>query len=774
MSALPRRSRPCVAAALLCLLSLAGPARAIDYAWNNTSGGGWGTNTNWSPTGVPAAGDNVSVALGGTYTVTLGGDRSADNVTLNSANAQVNAFGSNFALGGTMTLAAGNWVMGGFMGTPVTLTGGTITRGAGATGTLTVEGDLRLVNTQIANAAAVVLSRSGGGRLRLSGTSAFTAGGVVTLANTGLPYPDQSGITFEGGGVVNNLTVNLGQNTTLGTVGGQSLTLGPNTLVQYTDPTGNFAPAAVGREFYDGTGGLVTLTNQGTIRSLGNLTLGRYFDTGGNWSNVNITNAGLLESQSSLTIHANTFTNAPGGVVRATAGGQVFVYAHQSWVNQGTFEVSDGGQLLLGGLFTRDAIGTVARSGTGTVVGIYAGWMDNSGGTWALTPQTGNYQLLGDSVASSGRIIGGAITASGGAKLEVRVYPGAYSGVDYCRLTGVAVGPGVLDFSAVGGKAWLEQGTTLAAGDTITLAGRDTAVAYFQTQQVDGLTFVLAGDSSALSVYDNNVLTLGPTTVVRKTGTGPGLLTGGLFSQTSGTSTAVVNRGLVQVQQGTLFVTGNGGYSFSNQGTVQVDAGAVWQGPLASNGGLVRGGGQVNGLVSFSGTGNELRPGSTAAQGRLTTAGLTLNAGTTLFARLNGTTPATGHDQVDVTGAVDLGGATLALSLGNGYVPGGTDKLFILTNDGSGAVTGTFAGLPQGSAVTVGGSTLYISYFGDSAGGALTGGNDVVLSATPVPEPATALAIAAGAAGVAAVRRLRRNATPQAAEEIRTRTAPRC
>ena len=115
-----------------------------------------------------------------------------------------------------MTLSAGNWVMGGFMGTPVTLTGGTITRGAGDTGTFTVDGDVRLINTQIAN-AAVLRFGQGGARLRLSGTAAFAPGSVLTIPyHNGAPLSSGTGITFEAGGMINNLTVNLAVNTTSG------------------------------------------------------------------------------------------------------------------------------------------------------------------------------------------------------------------------------------------------------------------------------------------------------------------------------------------------------------------------------------------------------------------------------------------------------------------------------------------------------------------------------------------------------------------------------
>jgi hypothetical protein len=750
-----------VLSSLLILLILAPPASAIDYSWNKDTGGEWATPGNWAPGGVPGAGDNVAFDLGGTYTVNLNGAQSANNVTLSAGGATINAFGSDFNLGGTLNLTAGTWVMGGFMGTPVTLTGGTVTRAAGATGTLEVEGDLRLVNTQIGNAAAVELSRSGGGRLRLAGTSAFAPGSVITMANTGTPYPSQSGITFEAGGVVNNLTINLGQNTTVGTVGGQSLTFGPNTVLEYADPQSNFTPAVIGREWYDGNDGIVTLTNQGTIRSLGLLVVGRYF--GGNLSsNVDITNIGLMESRFALDINANNFTNATGGVVRATGGGSVFLFGRQSWVNQGTFEVSGSGSALyLGGLFTRDAIGTITRTGTGTVVGIYAGWMDNSGGTWALNATTGTIQLLGDSISNSGRIIGGAITATDGAKLEVRPYPGTYTGVDYCRLTGVAIGPGVLSF-AHGGKVWMEGGSTLTAGDTITLSGNDTAFAYFQTQEVDGVAFVLSGSGSALQVFDNNVLTLGPASIVRKSGSGTAGLNGGLFSQTSGTSTAMISRGLVHVQEGMLLVGSSSTFTFTNRGTVQVDAGATWQGLLTSDGGTVTGGGTVDGNLTFTSAGNALNPGT--GPGRLMVTGnLSLNAGTALHIDLNGTAAGTAHDQLAVTGSVALVDATLSAAIGGGYAPQFNDRLFILSNADGDAIIGEFAGLTDGATVDLGAYTAKISYFGDSVNGTIDLGNDIVLyNFTPVPEPHMVLAVAAaGSFGVGLLRRVRDRRAPR-------------
>lgn len=43
------------------------------YAWNNASGGNWNTAANWTPNGIPAVGDDVTIAMNGSYTVTLSG-----------------------------------------------------------------------------------------------------------------------------------------------------------------------------------------------------------------------------------------------------------------------------------------------------------------------------------------------------------------------------------------------------------------------------------------------------------------------------------------------------------------------------------------------------------------------------------------------------------------------------------------------------------------------------------------------------------------------------
>jgi hypothetical protein len=112
-------------------------------------------------------------------------------------------------------------------------------------------------------------------------------------------------------------------------------------------------------------------------------------------------------------------------------------------------------------------------------------------------------------------------------------------------------------------------------------------------------------------------------------------------------------------------------------------------------------------------------PGS--SPGCATVGSIALNAGDVLIADIDGTTACTGYDQWTATNTVTLGGATLSVNLG--YSPSLGDNFTIIDNQGAGAVTGTFTGLPEGSAFLAGGQIFSVSYMGGT-------GNDVVLTVT--------------------------------------------
>lgn len=126
----------------------------------------------------------------------------------------------------------------------------------------------------------------------------------------------------------------------------------------------------------------------------------------------------------------------------------------------------------------------------------------------------------------------------------------------------------------------------------------------------------------------------------------------------------------------------------------------------------------IVGTLSTSVAGAQISPGF--SPGIINSGNLSLIAGSTLNIEVNGTVAGTGYDQINVTGSVSLGGATLNVT--TAFTPTAGNTFTIINNDGADAVTGTFAGLPEGTVFFVGGNSFSISYAGGS-------GNDVVLTA---------------------------------------------
>ena len=119
-----------------------------------------------------------------------------------------------------------------------------------------------------------------------------------------------------------------------------------------------------------------------------------------------------------------------------------------------------------------------------------------------------------------------------------------------------------------------------------------------------------------------------------------------------------------------------------------------------------------------------LAPGASPGQVVLN-GNLTLDSGDAIAFELNGPTPGTDHDQLVINGNVTLGGATLSAVAGFGYAD--CDTVTLIENDGVDAVTGTFAGLPNGAVVSISGQNFKIFYNRGS------GNNDVVLVKDTVP-----------------------------------------
>ena len=148
--------------------------------------------------------------------------------------------------------------------------------------------------------------------------------------------------------------------------------------------------------------------------------------------------------------------------------------------------------------------------------------------------------------------------------------------------------------------------------------------------------------------------------------------------------------------------------------------------PVVLDGGTLLGTGTL-GTISATATGGTISVGSNQGD-RLDSSSVTMNPTTTFAIEVNGNQ----HDQLTVSGTVTLDNAILSVT---GEPP--TVPIIILDNDLTDAVVGTFAGLPQGAAVLLGGVTLTISYTGGD-------GNDVVLDPGGVSEVLTGIYVGNG------------------------------
>jgi hypothetical protein len=227
-------------------------------------------------------------------------------------------------------------------------------------------------------------------------------------------------------------------------------------------------------------------------------------------------------------------------------------------------------------------------------------------------------------------------------------------------------------------------------------------------------------------------------------------------SYVGGTSIGISGAGTLLANNAAGSATGNGNVTVQNGGTL--------------------GGGNAAGTTGFVGdpaggadlvtvmAGGSIAPGSSPGIFALN-ADLDMDASSLFEVELNSPLLGVGYDQLVVNGTVDVTGAILSALLG--YSPANTDELYILSNDSTDAIVGTFAALPEGATVNLGSYNAKITYLANAPASSLSGGNDVALydfeaaNVEVVPEPssiALALISLAGLLGMAVVARRRQGA----------------
>jgi autotransporter-associated beta strand protein len=240
-----------------------------------------------------------------------------------------------------------------------------------------------------------------------------------------------------------------------------------------------------------------------------------------------------------------------------------------------------------------------------------------------------------------------------------------------------------------GGPNRIKHGNDIVVNSTLELAGVAQvfdSLTGTGTVMIAGSTLTMGSDGSSFT-FDG---TISQTGTVVKAGNGTGFLTG-------------VNNysGPTVVSNGFLVVTGS-----SPNSDHTVASGAKF------------GGYGTVGNVTVS-SGGMILPSSTSHTYPLHTKSLSLSSNATYLVEIAG--DASDAGQVDVIGTVSLGGATL--SFGNAPTGTSVNSLTLINNDGADTVSGTFAGLTEGSLVSLGSMMYVISYQGGSSN------NDVVLKA---------------------------------------------
>ena len=216
--------------------------------------------------------------------------------------------------------------------------------------------------------------------------------------------------------------------------------------------------------------------------------------------------------------------------------------------------------------------------------------------------------------------------------------------------------------------------------------------------------------------------------------------------------TLTIDKAALAATGGVLKITG------SVPGIPGTSASTIGTGSLSIQGGTLLVNAPITGTgtvsASLSGT---IAPGNLAGSGfelaALGTGNLTLNAGSTLKLDIS---DSLGYDSVNVTGSITLANANLqAVRLNFAGVVG--DIYYIVDNDGIDAVVGTFNGLADGGTYNgPGGSEFLISYDAVTGGAFATGGNDIALQLTVVPEPGTFSALLGGFGMLMGMQRFRR------------------
>jgi len=644
---------------LLALLTLAPRAGAQTFTWTGAQNPNWSIGNNWSGGAAPtgAGGENLVFPSGASNLAT---NNNINGASFNS----ITIKGSGYTLGSkAITLGAGGLADSSVAGANTINLG--VTFAATRTVTVSNAGTTLTISGVISGAGG--LTKAGAGTVTLSAANTYTgvttinAGTIAIAADAGLGAapgaPTAGKLTFGGGTLRTTASFTLAANRGIALTGAGTISTNPGTTLTYGGIIAGASP----------------LTKAGT---------GTLIVSGANtYTGATAITAGTLQLGATNAVPSGSAVTVSGGATFDLRG---FSDAIGSLAGAGTVTSGAAGAVTL----------TAGGNNSSTT---FSGVMQNGSGTVALTKVgTGTMTLSGANTYS------GATTASAGV-LDVQ--------------NNTALGATAGATTVAGGAALQLDGSGLVVAEPVTLNGTGIAGGGALRQVANTNTWsgaITLGSAARVNADAGTLTVSGGIT------NGGFLLTvGGAGNTTVSTTVISGTGGLTKDGTGTVTLSANNTYT----GTTTVSAGTLLvngsQGSSAVslNGGTLGGTGTV-GAITSTGSGGSVAPG--VGVGILTSGNVNWSSGSPGFVvQLNGTTAGTGYDQLNVTGSVNLGGATLSGTLG--FSPPNGTNFTIINNDGGDAVIGTFAGLPEGSTVVLSGQSLQISYVGGT-------GNDVVLS----------------------------------------------
>lgn len=664
-----------------------------------TGRGGAGTNN--SQTGVNIVGSAKVLSTG---------------VGANAAPISITGFGGSGAIGNHGIDISGT-------GTVVSSVDGDISFvGTGGTGT-----DLFNLGVWIDNGALVESTGTGTGAAQLSITG---TGGTGTTSNYGVGLSGPNAIirSKDGAVAIDGTAVDATGDFQNGVVIEDSVlvaTTGTASL-SITGSNATLAGFSFGVLFFANSS-LTTTGSSNTINTDSlELVTGGTINTGANTltirpkTNGAAVNLGGADATGTLGLSDSDLDQMTAGTIQIgdTDSGTITVSAaiNRAAATNLTLIASSNNNIVFSGTGSLDsASGNVSLTTSGS------GGITSGSATTDITAGTGTISLNAGSngIGASGNSL--AISAANFNATTSGNGNQFFNGTATIDGTGLNAGTGTIEFQ--NGTFTLGGTNRIADTSFVNVKGSAATLAIgANSETVAGLTL-----TDGIITGSTGVLT-SSATVQTQNGSVSAILSGtnGLTQSTTGTTTLSGTNtlsGTTTVNGGTLALSHGSNNNLANSATLNVgSAGTLDVTGLSSgrldlvSGQTLQGSGTVSGAVR-SVSGSFVVPGT--SPGVLNTGNVTLESSSQFTVEVNGTTPGTQHDQLNVTGSVTLNNATLSASGTIASVAGQT--IVLISNNGSDAVTGTFNGLPEGATVAINGINFAITYIGGS------NNNDVML-----------------------------------------------